>query len=318
MVDAIASPRTRVGKAVLMRRFELQHVAIHGHDVGYRMGGRGPVLLLVHGMARCSDTWLPVMPALSEHFTVIAPDLPGHGSSDKPRGDYSLGAFANSLRDLLVALGIERVTLVGHSLGGGVAMQFAYQFPERCERMVLVSSGGLGEEVSLLLRALTLPGVEYVLPLVCTTWIHDTVASFVGALRRVGLRPSPNVVEMWDSYASLADAPTRTAFLHTLRSVIDASGQRVSAHDRLYLASRLPTLIMWGDCDRIIPTGQAAVTHEAIPGSRLEVFKGVGHFPQCERPPQFVEALTNFVHATRPSAISRERWQEMLLEAAAR
>ena len=299
----------------LMQHFDIQTVTIHGHDIGFRMGGRGPVLLLVHGMARNSDTWLPVLPALSEHFTVLAPDLPGHGASAKPRTDYSLGAFANSLRDLLVSLGIERATLVGHSLGGGVVMQFAYQFPERCERMVLESSGGLGEEVNLLLRALTLPGAEYVFPLLCSNWIHDTVASAVGVLKHVGLRPNPNVVEMWDSYGSLADAQTRTAFLHTLRSVIDVAGQRVSAHDRLYLASMLPTLIIWGDHDRIIPASQAAATHAAIPDSRLELFAGVGHFPHCERPRQFAEVLTAFVQSTRPAAVSAERWQELLLAA---
>ncbi|HEX5095675.1 MAG TPA: alpha/beta fold hydrolase [Acidimicrobiia bacterium] len=296
-----------------MESFELRYATIHGHDVGYRTGGSGPVLLLVHGMAGSSDTWLPVLPALAERFTVVAPDLVGHGASAKPRGDYSLGAFANSLRDLLVTLGHERVTVVGQSLGGGVVMQFAYQFPERCERIVLVSSGGLGEEVNLLLRALALPGAEYVLPVACTTWLHDRVVSVFRGLRRVGLRPSPNLVEVWRSYGSLADAPTRTAFVHTLRSVIDVAGQRVSARDRLYLASALPTLIIWGDHDRIIPVGQAYATHEAIPGSRLEIFEGVGHFPHCERPRHFVEVLTAFMHSTEPGPVSAEHWQQAIL-----
>jgi pimeloyl-ACP methyl ester carboxylesterase len=294
-------------------QFELRYATIHGHGIGYRTGGSGHVLLLVHGMAGSSDTWLPVLPALAERFTVVAPDLAGHGASDKPRGDYSLGAFANGLRDLLVALGHERATLVGQSLGGGVAMQFAYQFPERCERMVLVSSGGLGEEVNLLLRALALPGAEYVLPVACTTWVHDRVVSLFNGFRRIGLRPSPNLVQVWESYGSLADAPTRTAFLHTLRSVVDVAGQRVSARDRLYLASTLPTLIMWGDHDRIIPVAQAHATHEAIPGSRLEIFEGVGHFPHCERSEQFVAVLTAFMDSTEPGPVDNERWQEALL-----
>jgi pimeloyl-ACP methyl ester carboxylesterase len=296
-----------------MPPFELRHVTIHGHDIGFRTGGSGPVLLLVHGMAGSSATWLPVLPALAPHFTVVAPDLVGHGASAKPRGDYSLGAFANGLRDLLVHLGHEKVTLVGQSLGGGIAMQFAYQFPERCERIVLVSSGGLGEEVNLLLRALALPGSEYVLPLVCTTWVHDTVASLVGGLSRVGLRPSPNLVEVWDSYGSLADAPTRTAFVHTLRSVIDAGGQRVSARDRLYLASMLPTMILWGDRDKIIPVSQAHATHEALPGSRLEIFEGAGHFPHCEQPARFVDVLTEFMRSTEPGELDAARWHAALV-----
>ncbi|HEY1740399.1 MAG TPA: alpha/beta fold hydrolase [Acidimicrobiia bacterium] len=301
----------------MAERFELQHRVIHGHDIGFRSGGSGPVLLLVHGMAGSSATWLPVLDGLAEHFTVVAPDLLGHGASAKPRGDYSLGAFANALRDLLVTLGHERVTLVGQSLGGGVALQFAYQFPERCERLVLVSSGGLGAEVHPVLRALAVPGAEYVLPLVCTTWIHDTVASFVGGLRHVGLRPSPNVVEVWDSYGSLADGDTRTAFLHTLRSVVDPAGQRVSARDRLYLAAMLPTLIVWGDHDKIIPVAQAYATHDALPHSRLEIFPGAGHYPHAEAPQRFVEVLCDFMRSTAPADFGAQHWQQRLLEHAA-
>ena len=202
---------------------ELRHIEIHGHRVGYRSGGSGPVIVLIHGMAGSSATWRFVMPALAEHFTVVAPDLVGHGESEKPRGDYSLGAFASGVRDLLLALGHERATLVGQSLGGGVAMQFAYQFPERCERLVLVSSGGLGDEVNLLLRLLALPGAEFVLPLACNNWIHDAGVSVAGWLANIGLHTGPHLAEIWESYGSLADAETRTAFVHTLRSVVDVS-----------------------------------------------------------------------------------------------
>ena len=147
----------------------------------------------------------------------------------------------------------------------------------------------------------------------CTTWIHDTVASLVGGLRKVGLRPSANIVEAWDAYGSLADPLTRTAFLQTLRSVVDAGGQRVSAKDRLYLTEVLPTLIVWGDHDRIIPVDQAYATHDAIPGSRLEIFGDTGHFPHCERPQEFAAVLTDFMRSTAPAAVSSQRWQEMLL-----
>lgn len=291
---------------------ELRHVAIHGHEVAYRSGGTGPVILFVHGMAGSSATWRHVLPALGERFTVVAPDLPGHGESAKPRGDYSLGAFASGLRDLLVALGHERVTLVGQSLGGGVVMQFAYQFPERCDRLALVSSGGLGQEVNLLLRALTLPGAEYVLPVACTNWVHDAGTTVVGWLRNVGLRPSPHLAEVWESYGSLADPQTRTAFLHTLRSVVDQAGQRVSATDKFYLAAHVPTLIVWGSADRIIPVEQAYTTHAAIAGSRLEIFEGGGHFPHCEKPERFVEVLSDFMTTTAPGVLSPTEWQQLL------
>jgi pimeloyl-ACP methyl ester carboxylesterase len=279
---------------------DAQTVSIHGHEVRYRGGGSGPVLVLIHGMAGSSVTWEPVLGALTKSFTVVAPDLPGHGESDKPRGDYSLGAHASSVRDLLLALGHERATIVGQSFGGGVAMQLAYQHPERCERIVLVSSGGLGQEVALLLRALTLPGAEHVMPIACNGRVRDAGTAVTGFLDRLGLRPVPAVTEMWRSYASLSDGATREAFQHTLRSVVDLHGQRVSAEDRLYLAADVPTLIVWGDRDPIIPLAHGVHAHELIPGSRLEVFEGSGHFPHCEQPERFVALLEDFMASTTP------------------
>jgi pimeloyl-ACP methyl ester carboxylesterase len=280
---------------------QTQRVTLHGHDIAYRGAGTGPVLVLIHGMAGSSETWEPVLPALAERYTVIAPDLPGHGDSDKPRGDYSLGAHAAAVRDLLVALGHERATIVGQSFGGGVAMQLAYQHPECCERLVLVSSGGLGQEVALLLRALTLPGAEHLLPIACNGRVRDAGATVTGWLDRIGLRPVPVVAEMWRSFASLSDGATREAFQHTLRSVVDLHGQRVSAADRLYLAAAVPTLIVWGDRDPIIPVDHAYAAHELVPGSRLEVFEGAGHYPHCEQPDRFVEVLVDFLESTAPA-----------------
>ena len=292
---------------------ELRHIEIHGHRVGYRSAGSGPVIVLIHGMAGSSATWRFVMPALAEHFTVIAPDLVGHGASEKPRGDYSLGAFASGVRDLLLALGHERATLVGQSLGGGVAMQFAYQFPERCERLVLVSSGGLGDEVNILLRLLALPGAELVLAVGCNSWLHEAGTRVAAWLANIGLHTSPKITEIWDSYGSLADSETRTAFAHTLRSVVDVAGQRVNAGDRLYLAAEVPTLIIWGDRDNIIPVAQGRATHKAIPGSRLEIFEGTGHFPHCDQPDRFCEVLAEFMHTTSPSTTSASQWRDRLL-----
>lgn len=292
---------------------ELRHIEIHGHRVGYRSAGSGPVIVLIHGMAGSSATWRFVMPALAERFTVIAPDLVGHGASEKPRGDYSLGAFASGVRDLLLALGHERATLVGQSLGGGVAMQFAYQFPERCERLVLVSSGGLGDEVNILLRLLALPGAELVLAVGCNSWLHETGTRVATWLANIGLHTSPKITEIWDSYGSLADSETRTAFAHTLRSVVDVAGQRVSAADRLYLAADVPTLIIWGDRDNIIPVAQGRATHEMIPGSRLEIFEGTGHFPHCDQPDRFCEVLTEFMSTTSPATTSGSQWRDRLL-----
>ena len=290
----------------MVRRIRTTNVVqIHGHDVAYRTAGSGPVVVLVHGMAGSSVTWEPVVAGLAEHFTVVAPDLPGHGASAKPDdGDYSLGTFASSVRDLMVALGHPRATIVGQSLGGGVAMQFAYQFPERCERLVLVGSGGLGREVTPLLRALAFPGIEYLFPVLFASVWRDAGRGVLAGLRRVGLRPSAYMGEIWRSYESLTDPATRAAFGRTLRSVVDIGGQRVSARDRLPLADGIPTLIVWGENDDIIPSRHAAAARAALPHSRIEVFEGVGHFPHCEAPERFRRVLTDFIESTEPAAVT--------------
>ena len=242
------------------------------------MAGEGPTLLLIHGMAGSSQTWRSVMPRLSEEFRVLAPDLLGHGESATPPGDYSLGGFASLLRDLLGALDIDHATIVGQSLGGGVAMQLAYQYPELAERLVLVSSGGLGREVSWLLRALALPGTEYVMPVAFPGFVREVGDRIAGVVESLGWR-APRVAEMWKAYSSLTSVEHRAAFVRTLRAVIDPGGQAINATNRLYLAAALPTLIVWGDQDPIIPVSHAIAAHDAIPGSRLEIFEGVGHFP---------------------------------------
>ena len=287
------------------------HTLLHGHDVAYRMAGEGETILLVHGMAGSSATWRHVMPALSRQYRVVAPDLPGHGASAKPHGDYSLGAYANSLRDLLTALDIDRVTVVGQSLGGGVAMQLAYQHPELCERLVLISSGGLGREVSWLLRLLSAPGSELVLKVAAPWFVLDRGESVRHWLGDHGIRAN-RLDEMWRAYASLGDPDTRQAFLRTLRSVVDPGGQTVSAHDRLYLADAIPTLIMWGDADPIIPVEHAQAAHETMPDSRMEILHGVGHFPQVENPERVVEILLDFISTTAPAHIEAGAFSERL------
>jgi pimeloyl-ACP methyl ester carboxylesterase len=277
-----------------------------------RAGGSGPVLMLIHGITSSSATWERVMPYLAERFTVIAPDLAGHGESAKPRGDYSLGAHASSLRDLLLALGHERATFVGHSLGGGIAMQFSYQFPERCERLVLVDSGGLGRDVNWLLRAATLPGSELVLPLLAATRLLDVGARAGGLLNRLGLGLTTDLQEMARGHSTLSDSAARAAFVHTLRSVVEPGGQRVDASNRLYLAEQLPFLLIWGERDSIIPVSHGHTTHERMPNSRLEVFPRSGHFPHLDEPERFLNVLIEFIDATEPAALDGSGWVERL------
>ena len=294
---------------------EHSEVTLHGQRLSYRTAGSGPLLVLIHGIAGTSATWDGVIPWLAERYTIIAPDLLGHGESSKPEGDYSLGAYANGIRDLLEALGHDRGTLVGHSLGGGVAMQYAYQFLERCERLVLVSSGGLGRELHPLLRAAALPGAEVVLP-----WLSVAGERSIGKLVRLlggmGVRASADLEETWRSFVSLADPGARRAFVHTVRGIIDLHGQRVSANDRLYLAADLPTLIVWGARDPLIPVLHAREAHERIGGSRLEIFPEAGHFPHRDDPRRFVSTLFEFLDATKPLPADGKRLRTRLRAAA--
>jgi pimeloyl-ACP methyl ester carboxylesterase len=282
---------------------ELTYLELHGDRIAYREAGRGPALLLIHGMAGSSATWQAIIPQLSKKFRVIAPDLLGHGMSAKPRGDYSLGAFAVFLRDLLDELGVNRATVIGQSLGGGIAMQFSHQHRDYCERLALIGSGGLGPDLSPLLRMLSAPGAEFVLPVVAPQRVLSLGNKLGSWLTSAGIQ-SPRAGEMWNAYSSLSDAQTRRAFLRTLRSVVDHRGQAVSALNKLHLATGLPTLLIWGDHDRIIPVAHAYAAHDAVAGSRLEVLKGVGHFPHAEAPMAVADILEDFIASTTPQTLS--------------
>ena len=276
---------------------EMSYLDLHGERIAYRDAGAGETLLLIHGMAGSSATWRAVIPELAKRYRVVAPDLLGHGASAKPRGDYSLGAFAAWLRDLLDELGIRRATVVGQSLGGGVAMQFTYQHRDYCERLVLISSGGLGPDLNWILRILSAPGAELVLPVVAPQPVLSLGNKLGSWLASAGVK-SPRAGEMWSAYCSLSDRPTRQAFLRTLRSVVDYRGQAVSALGKIHVSYGLPTLLIWGEQDRIIPVAHGYAAHEAVPGSRLEVLAGVGHFPHVESPTAVVDILDDFITTT--------------------
>ena len=286
-------------------------IRLHGREVAYVVGGEGPTLLLIHGIGGDWRTWEPVLEDLARQHRVVAPDLPGHGRSAKGAGDYSLGALANALRDLGGALGIERATVIGHSLGGGIAMQFSYQFPERCERLVLVSSGGLGPDVGLVLRLATLPGSELFLSLTAPA-ARSLINLAASAGRALRIRPAADAEFYARTFAALADRETRAAFLGTLRGVVGTRGQLVDARDRLYLAQHMPTLIAWGERDAVLPVDHARAAQEAMPGSRLEIFENAGHLPQLDDPRRFIDVVENFMTTTDPSTYSTKRWTELL------
>jgi pimeloyl-ACP methyl ester carboxylesterase len=291
-------------------------ISLHGHDLVFRYEGTGPVVVLIHGMAGSRTAWQKTVgPLAAAGHTVIAPDLPGHGDSGASSGDYSIGALAATLRDLLLALGHERATLVGHSLGGGIAMQFSYLFPEHTERLVLVSSGGLGRSVNPLLRSAALPGAQVVVAGIGgAARLAAPVVS--GALRLLRVEVDAEQAEVGRSLQSLGFASTRRAFLDTLRAVVGPDGQRVFAGDRLYLATGMPTLILWGGEDPVIPVGHGRRGHEAMPGSELVVLDGVGHFPPLQAPEAMVDAIEDFLRRVPASDPSPERWRRMLRDGA--
>lgn len=291
-------------------------VTVHGHQRAYRLAGpppgTAPAVLLVHGVGDSSRTWKDVLPLLGRSRTIIAPDLLGHGASDKPRADYSVGGFANGMRDLLLLLGVERVTVVGQSLGGGIAQQFAYQYPELCERLVLVASGGLGSDVTPLLRLAALPGTGPMIRLAALAPVRLPVLAAASIAARCGLLDATDVDESGHVMRALGEKSTRTAFLRTLRSVIDVRGQTVSSADRLYLAATLPTLLVWGARDPVLPVAHARATMAILPKARLEILPRAGHQPHRSDPERFVRVLEDFLATTPAATYDEGLWRRAL------
>src|ERR1700742_1165331 len=288
--------------------FAAHEVDLHGHHSIYREAGSGPNLVLIHGMINSSRHWEGVAERLAGSYRVIAPDLIGHGDSATPRGDYSLGAHAASIRDLLATIGVERATIVGHSLGGGVAMQFFYQFPQRTERLVLISSGGLGPDVSPLLRGAALPGAATLLRIAAQRALVGALGATGSRMRAAGRSQGVYLEAVARALRPLQEAGSRQALLETLRAVIDIHGQRVSAVDRLYLLGEMPTLIVWGERDRTIPIEHGRAAHEAIPHCRFETLPRAAHFPPLEDPEGLATVLADFLATTAPVLIDDSSW----------
>ena len=291
---------------------EVQYVTIHGHRRAYVKTGTGPAILLLHGMACDHTTWTPIIRKLARNHTVIAPDLLGHGRSDKPRADYSVGGYANGMRDLLTVLGIDRVTVVGHSLGGGVAMQFAYQFPERTERLMLVASGGLGPEVSPGIRAISTPGFHQVMGVLTLPGVRHLGMAGLRAASRSGLKVTHDLDEVADIFDTFKDSQARHAIRHVVRAVVDWRGQIVTMADRAYLTEEMPMWVVWGRDDRVIPVRHANNAAAVAPNARVEVIPDAGHFPHKDHPHRFVRIVQDFIRSTEPARYSRARFRALL------
>lgn len=293
-------------------RIPMRTRLIHGYRRSFLVSGDGPPLLLIHGIGDSSEAWREVIPMLARNHLVIAPDLLGHGTSDKPRADYSVAAYANGMRDLLTVLGIDRVTLVGHSLGGGVALQFAYQYPARVDRLVLVSSGGAGRSVTPFLRAASIPGSHLALAGLRAPFAGAAVRAAFEVLRRLDTGIGIDAVDAMRVISALPDRTARAAFVRTLRSAVDWKGQVVTMLDRAYLARTMPTMIVWGAKDSVLPVGHARRVHNAMPGSRLEIFANAAHFPFRTDPRRFVDLIEEFCESTPPHQYELDEWRQVL------
>jgi pimeloyl-ACP methyl ester carboxylesterase len=291
---------------------EVEYLTIHGHRRAFVKVGSGPALLLLHGLGADHTTWDPVIDQLARRYTVIAPDLLGHGQSAKPRADYTLGGYANGMRDLLTVLGIERVTLVGHSFGGGVAMQFAYQFPERTERLVLVGSGGLGPHVTPVIRMISTPGFEFLMAPLTLPGVRHVTAAAMRGLKRTGIKEFRDFDEVAAIYETFQEYDARSAIAHVTRAVVDWRGQIVTMADRAYLTEAMPLCVIWGEDDRVIPATHASLASELAPSARVEIIANAGHFPHKDHPERFVRIVNDFVRKTQPASYSRARFRSLL------
>ena len=293
---------------------EVQYVTLHGHRRAFVKTGQGPVVLLLHGLGCDHTTWAPVIDSLAKRYTVIAPDLLGHGLSDKPRADYSVGGYANGMRDLLTVLGIDRATVIGHSFGGGVAMQFAYQFPERTERLMLVASGGLGPEVTPAIRAITTPGFHQVMGVLTLPGLRHVGAAGMRALASTPCKHTRDLDEVAEIFHSFKDPRARHAIRHVVRAVVDWRGQIVTMADRAYLTDAMPMAVVWGRDDRVIPVRHANRAAALAPDARIEVIPNAGHFPHKDHPHRFAKIVNEFIRSTQPASYSRARFRRLLRE----
>jgi pimeloyl-ACP methyl ester carboxylesterase len=309
LADTAMEDDRRPGRA---NRFAPRFRNVHGYRRAYIRAGRGPALLFIHGIGDSARTWDGLLQRFAHNHTVVAPDLLGHGLSDKPRADYSVGGYACGMRDLLGVLGIDRATVIGHSLGAGVAMQFAYQFPERCERLVLVAPGGVGRGIHPLLRAGTLPGADLVLAAMTHRFSRPLGYATLELLRLAGTGVGRDMDDVRHMFDALAGRAARRSFLRTLRTSVDFRGQSITMLDRCYLTEAMPTLLIGGARDTVVPPDHPLLAHAAMPGSRLEIFPRAGHFPHHADPDRFVAVVEDFLETTEAASHSTRQWRALL------
>jgi pimeloyl-ACP methyl ester carboxylesterase len=288
---------------------EDREVTVHGNVVGYRAGGSGPAMVLLHGIASNARTWDPVIEELARDHAIVAPDLSGHSRLEQVVGDFSIGGYASLVRDFLMSLGMARVTLVGHSLGGGIALQLLHMAPELVARLVLVDSGGLGTGLGAPLRAASLPGAPLFIRAATSSPTQAAARMAQRMIDRAGVRLSTDMREGMRGFSTLHDPAARQAFVDTARASTGLRGQQVSAVNKLYLMAGVPLLTIWGEHDTLIPIRHAHAAAKLLPHMQLAVIAGAGHFPHVDDPAQFTELIRGFEQRTQASTLTLEELQ---------
>jgi len=275
-------------------RYEDHYAEVDGRRVRYWVEGDGPVLLLVHGLACSAEFWQCNLGPLAKEHRVYALDLPGFGLSDKEVGDLSLEHAASFLKGFMDAVGVERATLAGNSMGGALCAQFAVQLPERTDGLILVGSAGFGRELNPFLR---LWSVGLVGDLVFRVYQR----AFPAVKRWVFCDASSIHGEWLEGAAAMLRMPgVRENSLRVARMGIDLRGQREEMFSRLHTAlgrMTVPTLIVWGARDAAVPVAHAYVAEKLIPHSEVRIMEHCGHTPQVERPEEFNELVLDFLSA---------------------
>ena len=291
----------------------LQTRLVHGYRRAFRIAGEGPPLLLIHGIGDSSRTWEQVIPLLAREHLVIAPDLLGHGASDKPRADYSVAAYANGMRDLLAVLGVDTVTIVGPLVRRrcGDAVRLPVPGADRSARAGVDGRRRPRRDAGVARREHAVVG-QLGLSALRLPFARLALNTAVSMLRRLDAGLGLDAVDLRRIIDALPDHTARSAFIRTLRSVVDWRGQSVTMLDRSYLAHTMPTMLMWGGRDSVLPVAHAHRAHAAMPGSRLEMFPDEGHFPFRTDPARFVGLVEDFIATTEPADWSDDEWRELL------
>ncbi len=263
--------------------------------LAYTRAGSGPPVVLIHGLGCSRRTWRHVASRLAQTRTVIAIDLPGHGESDSPLGDYSPAGQATAVRDLVESLDMPQIDVVGHSLGGGIAISFAHQYPERTRSLVLISTAGLGPEVTPLLRVAAVPGADRAIGALVR--LPDRVLrAGLGAMTWVPGLVSPHDTDpLQDTIATLGDEISRRTFVRTARTVIDMQGQSISAGEQLDRLTERPVMLIWGADDRTIPPRHFRELAARFPRARQLEVPSAGHFPHETAADVVAPALEEFL-----------------------